>query len=419
MAVLALTAGAVWAIYALAAEVKEAPRYSFLESETVRETLAFDFLILREETVVTAPKDGLFVPLAPEGERLAAGEIYALIVPESAADDVRRYRELEAQELEARLACFAQAETLAGPRRLAADLTAGAADAIREALSTKEMPALARALTDLDRVLRENNGRVRTVTETETCVPDELREARRLLRRELTAMAGADGILKTVRPAQLYFEVGEPAAFIELEATPPESLTAKAVQSAMVALDGFVPITRVDQPVTEGMPIARAVTGRRHTLAAPDPDDAFVYEQDAVYDFVAPDGTEGRAVLRRVVPGEPKLYLFETIDIPADGGEDRVWRDTALVLHVSEGLGVPVSGLTDWDRALNRAVLTVVRGGMTQRVMVDVTAYNEKYALIQVSPLDPLARGDDPLVLSESDVYVVNPRTIDEGVLIE
>ncbi|NLW54271.1 MAG: hypothetical protein GXY99_05170 [Clostridiaceae bacterium] len=95
---------AIWAIISLFTGNKEKTRYAFLNTGSINETLTTDFFLIRDETLILAESEGIFLPLAREGERLSKNEIYALVLPESAADLVDSYRNIKVEILELSLA---------------------------------------------------------------------------------------------------------------------------------------------------------------------------------------------------------------------------------------------------------------------------------------------------------------------------
>ncbi|MDD4323786.1 MAG: HlyD family efflux transporter periplasmic adaptor subunit, partial [Eubacteriales bacterium] len=100
LALVLILALAIWAIISLFTDSEEKTRYAFLNTGSINETLTADFLLLRNEDVIRSEHDGMFLPLKYEGEKLSKGEVFALILPESAADLVDSYQNTRLQILE-------------------------------------------------------------------------------------------------------------------------------------------------------------------------------------------------------------------------------------------------------------------------------------------------------------------------------
>ncbi|MFA6692041.1 MAG: hypothetical protein WCR98_08695, partial [Saccharofermentanales bacterium] len=100
LALIVILALAIWLIISLFTDNEEKTRYAFLNEGTLYETVTSDLLILRDETEVVAQNDGIFLPLSHEGEKLGKGEIFALVLPQSAADLAASYQETRQEILE-------------------------------------------------------------------------------------------------------------------------------------------------------------------------------------------------------------------------------------------------------------------------------------------------------------------------------
>ena len=62
-------------------QAKPSPRFIFIQTGTINQTIEGTALIIRDEISFASPSGGLLKPLAAEGSRVARGQKLAFVIP--------------------------------------------------------------------------------------------------------------------------------------------------------------------------------------------------------------------------------------------------------------------------------------------------------------------------------------------------
>lgn len=128
------------------------------------------------------------------------------------------------------------------------------------------------------------------------------------------------------------------------------------------------------------------------------------------------------------LPGTSRLKNLEVTRVREEATGDWLWvssdewtgyqpltaaiEGATLIASTVKGLSVPLRSLMDVDFEARTATLRKIKGGVTETVTVDIVAHDGRVAII-ASP------EGESRPLTEADLFVTNPWTAGDGVLID
>ncbi len=402
----------VWSIFFILTSEREAMRLSFLSQGSIDIVSPCSLVFLDDSVPVTAPGGGLLVPLVNEGERVGRGGKIALIVANDLEAEAIRYREARA-EYQARLL-----------------LTSGFGDATRypQALSPAD-GQLREAIAGVARseawawdsgqsqAIREFRGfflRARAEAALIAGRDPELDQLQAECSRLINLLEG-DGrtlVLQSPQAGELAFSILNSSEAIEAVEGDPERVVDLLISAKYESRDLSY------QRVEPGAKVASVSRFSGRSLAAwlAEPVEGDYEIRKGASLTVSPEA--GGAVLGDCeVTSVEKVYdgilLHMSCEDWAGYRPERLAvKDASLVRSRVEGMRLPLSSLIDLDLERGSARLRTVKGGITKTSAVELKATDDLYAIIET--VEP---GASPL--AATDLYVVNPWTTEDGVLID
>jgi len=401
---------AIWAIISLFTGNKEKTRYAFLNTGSINETLTTDFFLIRDETLILSESEGIFLPLAREGERLSKNEIYALVLPESAADLVDSYRNIKVEILELSLA-LSQADAKPNSRlTLIQEQIQEAVSDLRAAVFSDDIGALALARKKLDTALEERYVLLKPESINDADLNKLLSQEAALLH-QLIDTAPAQGILRTANPCWISYTTF--AATPNLSREELSGLTLQQARELVNNIDLYEKTNKQAVIVQKGDPLARCVNSMDYNLVALLPDYALKTESDNFGISL----NERRLLLdditivQKAVSSDTVLAL-QTKASFGDLMDTQILRQADLLIQRHSGIKVPLQSLYDYSETDHIARLLKISDGITKEVIVFVQAEDGTHAIIE-------GRTGDTEAPAENDLYVLNPWTGAPGNLLE
>ncbi len=401
---------AIWAIISLFTGNKEKTRYAFLNTGSINETLTTDFFLIRDETLILSESEGIFLPLAREGERLSKNEIYALVLPESAADLVDSYRNIKVEILELSLA-LSQSDAKPNSRlTLIQEQIQEAVSDLRAAVFSDDIGALALARKKLDTALEERYVLLKPESINDADLNKLLSQEAALLR-QLIDTAPAQGILRTANPCWISYTTF--AATPNLSKEELSGLTLQQARELVNNIDLYEKTNKQAVIVQKGDPLARCVNSMDYNLVALLPDYALKTESDNFGISL----NERRLLLdditivQKAVSSDTVLAL-QTKASFGDLMDTQILRQADLLIQRHSGIKVPLQSLYDYSETDHIARLLKISDGITKEVIVFVQAEDGTHAIIE-------GRTGDTEAPAENDLYVLNPWTGAPGNLLE
>ncbi|NLC39859.1 MAG: hypothetical protein GX763_02955 [Clostridiaceae bacterium] len=401
---------AIWAIISLFTGSKEKTRYAFLNMGSINETLTTDFILLRDETLILAESEGIFLPLTSEGERLSKGEVYALVLPESAAGLVDSYRNIKVDILERSL-LLSQSDVKPNSRlTLIQELIREAVSDLRAAVFSDDIGALALAQKKLDAALEQRSVLLKPESINDTELNSLLSQEAALLR-QLTDTAPAEGVLRTANPCWISYTTF--AATPKLAKEDLSGLTLQQTQELVNNIDLYEKTNKQPAIVQKGDPLARCVNSMEYNLIALLPDYALRTESDNFSISVNERSLllDDITILQKAVDTDTVLAL-QTKAVFGDLLDGQIIRQADLLIRSHSGIKVPLQSLYDYSETDHIARLLKVSDGITKEVIVFVQAEDDTHAIIE-------GRTGDSEAPAENDLYVLNPWTGSPGSLLE
>ncbi len=409
LALIVILALAIWLIISLFTDNEEKTRYAFLNEGTVYETVTSDFLILRDETEIIAQNDGIFLPLAHEGEKLGKGEIFALVLPQSAADLAASYQETRQAILEHSLLVSEETVQLNSRLDLSKKLIQEAVSELRESVLNSDLATLAQARKELETALRERSVLLRPETIDDPELNALLNKEASLLT-QLVEQTPSEGILRSSSPCWISFTCFQPSAGLTEEGI--AGMTAAQVRELLADLEFYQTSRKQEQNVQRGEVVARKINNMEYSLLTylpegeswPEAEGSGIYLSDRDlllddFEIVPREGADDILVLKTSSAFE------DFLDVP-------ILHDADLIVRSHTGLKVPLHSLYDYSETDNIAKLLKIKDGVSTEVIVFVRAQDDTHAIVEGRSGDSEA----PLV---NELYVLNPWTNEPGSLLE
>lgn len=407
----------IWSLIFILARHQETTRLAFITKKMVEESTACSVVFINRNEELLAPADGILVPLVQEGDRVAKGTPIALVVHATSAEEVKRY-------IQANDACDARKMILVGLSNTVEEtLPKTRSDSLmREAISTLNRSRIIGDLSELQRsskllgdaIAQYRSEPLKGMEQDET-LKELLRERDRLLER-LEASVAQNGVLTAPIPGTVsyYSSIAEEIKDESYWKDEPDPLAAieRLSDSSLQPVDSRQTIVKANAPVAT---ISNASSNTIIAITPHNPDEENRPDRGDSIDLILSeeDGRIDRCRISRVVRGEHLDRLFLSAPIGLEpASRQTVFRHASMSAKRTTGLSVPIRSLIDFNLETGIAKLKKITGGVTETISVKIVAVDGTYAIIE-----NLVEGNTPL--KEADLFVVNPWTIGEGVLID
>ncbi len=388
-------------------QARPQPRFIFLSEGRIDDTVRAQGLIIRDETVYTAPASGLIKPLAAEGSRTAAGQKLALIIPADREEQLRELQKVEKDLTELQIELMNSGKG-SGARAIYDEshaALAGLAGLIRGDTSRSDLSNLSTYQASITVLLEQRTGKLAGI---------DFRDARitelQSLRHQLELSLGLDsGTLYCQDPGIVSYKLDG------LEATLRNEIVLELPPTQVhELLSGTREMQTAAGQVSVEQPVLRLTSSHRQAFAFILPDVGVSdLALDHLYDITLPNDhlTITGCSLLRVEPFADGVFAVFSSDRMVERLSDRRTVQADLTLTSTSGLRAPVSALFDLDENRDEASLMTVLNGKTQTIRVAVIDRDREFAIV-----DGLA--GEALQPALSTVIVVNPESIGEGEFI-
>lgn len=386
---------------------KPRPRLMFIQEGSVTHSVRSSGLILRDETVFTAPAGGIVKPLATEGSRVSKGQKLALVIPESQVEKIRELQKYEQDIVDLQIELM-NAGKGSGARAIYDESNAALSSIInlvRSDITRQDLSSLSGYASSMSVLMDQRSTRLLSVDFRDARI-DQLRSSQNQLELSL----GLDsGTIICQKPGILSFQLDgmeEPLNTDQVNAITSDQLLAYLDQSSVSR--------QPPNEVSAEDPILRITGGLFQILMFYLPDtspDAF--ELDANYNLSIPaDGITipNCRVVRSVAVGSDALVAFQT-DRRIEWFSNRRQLEAELVTSETSGMRVPVAALMDSEGVGGYAEILLVADGYTRKSRVRILDSDRDHAIIEADETSLHKPG-------ASTILVVNPASIEEGEFI-
>ena len=408
--VLVTIASSVWLIVLIMTADREAPRLQFLQKAEMEEKESVFVIFIDDAVTVTSPDHGIFLPLLEEGERVAKDALVGLILPYDREQDATRYRALDQSVREGYFVLSGVADTTRHPQPIAP--VDGRLRAAILAMTQLAVQDTGEALRQFDHAFLEAQSQASLFARADERQQALIGERDRLLDDLL-----ADGRVVALRAhmtGELSFHPFSPIH----EFDPVWGEYGDDPERAIAQLMGMT-VEGEDRryaKVSAGEPLLslRRFSGRSMILWHPTTDKGGAIQKGS------------RVMLS--LPGTSRLKNLEVTRVREEATGDWLWvssdewtgyqpltaaiEGATLIASTVKGLSVPLRSLMDVDFEARTATLRKIKGGVTETVTVDIVAHDGRVAII-ASP------EGESRPLTEADLFVTNPWTAGDGVLID
>lgn len=388
-------------------QARPQPRFIFLSEGQIDEAVRAQGLIIRDETVYTAPASGLLKPLAAEGSRIATGQKLALIIPADREEQLRDLQKIEKDLTELQIELMNSGKG-SGARAVydeSHSALAGLAGLIRNDTGRGDLSRLSTYEASIEVLLEQRTGKLAAI---------DFRDARvtqlQSLRQQLELSLGLEsGTLYGQNPGIVSYKLDG------LEATLRNEIVLELPPTQVQALLSSEPeMSAAPTQVSAEQPVLRLTSSHHQAFAFILPG-AGVSDlaMDRSYDIDLPNDhlTITGCSLLRVEPFADGVFAVFSSDRMVERLSDRRTIQADITLSSTTGLRAPVSALFDLDDNRGEASLMTVLNGKTQTIRVAVIDRDREFAIVE-------GLTGEPLQPALSTVIVVNPESIGEGEFI-
>lgn len=400
---------AVWSVVFILTSDKEATRLAFLTRGSVGQTQTVSLAFLGEGQEIMAPGSGILLPLVEEGDRVARDVKIALLVSPNRGDQIQRYGELKEAYYARLFVVSGFADLVRNPQALSP-----ADSRLREAITALAGAAdsgeMAEALQTFDFLFPRSRAEAALFV-GEDAQLDQLASEMEALRVLFESDAGTS-VIRAPLTGLVSFQV--PSFPGHYEAIKEDPL----LQMEALASRIYQPQDLRYQMVQAGGILASVQRFSGRTLLAflplEEAEDMDLRRGSKVDLSREADGLDWQACeltsLDRLKEGLLLKLTYE--DWSGYQPARLAFQDVQFQMADQKGLRLPLSSLMDLDLDRGRARLMRVTGGVTAGLDVRILASDSRYAIIEAA--EGASRP-----LGESDLYVVNPWTTEEGQLID
>ncbi len=406
---------AIWSVVYILARHEEKTRLAFITPRTVETTAPCSIALINQYEEIPTPAAGILVPLVEEGERVAKGDRVALIIRPDYEEYVKEYR-LAGE------ACDARKMVLTGlgntvedvlPKTRSDSLMREAVVSLSQAKTIGDLAEFQRAGKQFIRAIAQYRNDALKNTEDDPELKELVREQKRLLER-LEAVVVEGGVLNAPVPGTVSFLVPVSAEKRDesfwVNTDNPEADVKRLSDPGLRPADSRQVPVKAD---SIAFTISNSSMSTVVVITSHDPDEESRLSKGNYIDLLfGEDERLNRCRIRRALYAEEADRFFVTVsDQIGWSNYPPAIPDAQMVLKRVTGLAVPLRSLIDYREETGAAKLKKITGGVTETVSVQVLASDGAYAVIggigEESPVE------------EADLYVVNPWTVGEGVLID
>ena len=391
-------------------KAKPRPQFLFIQNGTLTHYVKSQSLIIRDETVLNAPVDGLLKPLSGEGARVARGQKVALVIPAGLESQLGELSKCEQDIVDLQNELMNQGKG-AGARAIFNEsgvALSSIINLVRADMAEGSLANLPTYSSSMSVIMAQRSGKLATVDFHDARL-DQLIAQRTGLEQSLGL---ASGTLYSDHPGIVSFNLD--GFETELGSTAVDTLTVSQYRDDVRKVAAQTPAA---QTVKSGQPVLRVTSGLEQYMAMylegikPE-----ALSAERFYSILVPaDGTEidSCKLVRTVGDDNGSLAIFRA-DRKVEWFADRRTFDAELAVSATTGMKIPRVALIDFKPDQKSADLLLVNGGYTKQVTVDVIDYDREYAIIAAQDTG----NPDDLKPTVSTVIVANPESIAAGEFI-
>jgi len=396
----------IFAILFIMREAKPRPRFSFIQTGTLSETVVLPGLIARDERLITAPMSGLLKPLATDGSRVAKGQKLAMIIPEGKEDQLKELQKCEKDiiDLQNELMREGKGSSAKAIYDESAASIASVINLIRRDLILHDLSQMASYQATLSMILEQRTAKLLPIH-----FDDARLQALEQTKEALEQSLGLDAAtLICDVPGLVSFKLD--GLENELNNQMMLSLPADTIRSWLLESRSFL----LQNKAEKDKPVLRIATGLYQSLAYFVPgNQTAVFPIGSVHTLIVTDDgqqIQDCHVVRSEKCDTETLVVFKT-DHRLEWLSDHRVIQTELTLSQISGLKVPYTALMNHDVESSKAELMLVIRGVVRKSQVHVIDFDEESAIIEAIETEPY----QPVI---TGILVTNPKSVEEGEFI-
>jgi len=379
----------------------------------IEESITTDALIVRNETVVYSPADGVIIKNIEEGEKIKSGSTIATVLnkgSEKLLDDLKALdlRIIEAQREKAKNDGFFSNDIKSIDEKIEEKLmnvmTLANSNSLSEVKSIKEdIDELIQKKATITGDLSISDAHISSLKAEKQVIQEGINQNKSSITSDIS------GIISYV--------VDGCESFLNEEAI--GHLTPKDIKNIKPQINS----RKVDDLAVEyNKPVVKVISGIDYYIV-------FAVDEKEAMDFDVEDNLKIRINdINKVIDGTV-MYKSDEMDgkFIIAVKTDKAMSDTATLRNINvdliknyySGLVVPLKSLVDIDTATMTAKIGLVRAQRAEFVPVKIVGKNNEFAIID--NVDKSYYGDDnsrhPSISLYSS-YIVNPKNIEEGQIV-
>jgi len=373
----------------------------------VEDAINVDAYIVRDEKLFESPFDGKYIPNALEGEKVSAGYKVAMVLNESSIEIINKIEEYELKIIEAQNEKNKNINFFSEDVDKIENQIEEKVKQIIEESNNNSMLKVGQLQGDIDELIKKKISIIGGMSSADVYI-DDLKKNRDKLQRQIDSntvslVAELPGIVS-------YFIDG-----YEGELTPEsiETLTPEYLESINPK---EVSTVSGDRIVEANKPYVKIINGIEYNIV-------FALKQDDAGSFETGDSVNVRINdIDREIAGTIS-YKSDVID----GKQiiavklDRYMEETTALRKINidlirksrEGFRVPLKSLMDIDMDKMTAKIAIVKANCAYIRDVKISVISDDFAIITN------LEDSDKNGVSLYDTYIVNPKNIEEGQIIE
>lgn len=390
-----------------------------IKTDTIEVKTPFTGVFVRKEQLLNSPGSGILVPTVPYGEKVAARQEIATFITREMRDIVENYKQKEVEILKRVISAYEN--TSGSERELWEDAIEKQVGKLSDYANSGDLSDLESVRTSMDRILE---ARARTILEnvgSNSEFSDEKEELQRLKNSQGKSIQSVKSPASGV--VAYYFDGYE-------DWVPDDryNITIEAIDEALAAETGSEKwITPSEIEVQADTHYGKLIINDEawlvfHIASNQARELQVRLERQQMNDKtleleVEVDGVSQRIPVtiegfgesdgdRTVVVASLNKYIEQTMDRRAVTGN--------LVLQSVSGMKVPLESLTNINNVDQTADIIIVDMSKASYRRVRIAAKQDYYAIIE-----NLEEAEEDELVNSFDLYIVDPRNVEEGQVIE
>ncbi len=380
------------------------PQFMFIQTGVIDHTVTSDAILIRDETLLKSPDNGILKPVLQAGSRVSTGQTAAVIIREGSEDDIAALRNYERQiaDLQARLVMQGKGTGAAAIYEEADGSIAAQIDLVRRDGAMAVFTNFPAYRASVDVAMNRRDTRLLGIDFNDAEL-SELKKQKENLEKELGIVAG--NVIVT-RPGILSYTIDGMEKTLS-----PGSADTLTMDQFSECLGSVQPFLTAGELCKKDDTALKVISGVYQYIALTVPESAdSTFKEGSTHTIRVPDAGVDIAdctVYRKVIKAGQLLILFRTDRMVVRFADARTVK-VLLSIRTSEGLRIPYSSLADVGPDRRSGDIMLVVSGYVRRISVRIVDSDNEYAIIE-------AVADEDKARLDKGYLVKNPDSVKEG----